>query len=238
GAARGVALADGTEVEARVVLCNADPFRMQEMVGRAALPDDYNRRIDGYRKDGTTFKLNMALSDLPRFSCLPERRGQHGSTIHLLPDEGEVIAALEKNFADAVAGRLPEFPCIEWYIHTAIDPSLQDAEGRHNSALFVQWAPYQPAGPSWAAEAGRFADHLLAICDRFAPGTSKLVVDRMILHPQKIEEYFGMSRGHIHHVDNSFGFADRLPYATPLAGLYSCSAGCHPAGSVIAAAGR
>ena len=37
---------------------------------------------------------------------------------------------------------------------------------------------------------------------------------------------------------NGFGFADRLPYATPLEGLYSCSAGCHPAGSVIGAAGH
>ena len=238
GAACGVALADGTEVEAKVVLSNADPFRMQAMVGRDALPEEYNRRIDGYRKDGTTFKLNLALRELPRFTSLPEERGQHGSTIHLLPDEAEVLSALETNFAAVMAGRLPEFPCIEWYIHTAIDPSLQDPQGRHNSALFVQWAPYEIAGSSWAAEEDRFADHLLSICDRFAPGTSDLVVDRMILHPQKIEQYFGMTRGHIHHVDNSFGFADRLPYATPLAGLYSCSAGCHPAGSVIAAAGR
>jgi phytoene dehydrogenase-like protein len=98
--------------------------------------------------------------------------------------------------------------------------------------------PYQPAGTSWAAEEESFADHLLALCDRFAPGTSDLVVDRMILHPQRIEEYFGMTRGHIHHVANSFGFADRLPYATPIAGLYSCSAGCHPAGAVIGAAGH
>ena len=80
--------------------------------------------------------------------------------------------------------------------------------------------------------------HLLSICDRFAPGTSDLVVDTFPLHPQKIEEYIGITRGHIHHVDNAFGFADRLPYVTPIAGLYSCSAGCHPAGSVIGAAGH
>ena len=70
------------------------------------------------------------------------------------------------------------------------------------------------------------------------PGTSKLVTDVFPLTPPKIEAHFGISRGHIHHVDNAFGFADRLPYATPLPGLYSCSAGCHPAGSVIGAAGH
>jgi phytoene dehydrogenase-like protein len=80
--------------------------------------------------------------------------------------------------------------------------------------------------------------HLLTICDRFAPGTSDLVVETFALTPPKIERHFGITRGHIHHVDNAFGFADRLPYATPIAGLYSCSAGTHPAGSVIGCAGH
>jgi len=65
-----------------------------------------------------------------------------------------------------------------------------------------------------------------------------LVAETFVLTPPKIEEHFGVTRGHIHHVDNSFGFADRLPYTTPIKGLYSCSAGCHPAGSVIGAAGH
>ena len=238
GAVSGVELADGRAVAAEVVMVGADPFRMQALVGRDALPAAYNRRIDGYRKTGTTFKLNLALERLPRFSCLPDEVGQHRSTIHLLPDEDRVLASLEESFAEVQAGRLPEFPCIEWYIHTAVDPTLCDAQGRHNGALFVQWVPYQLAESSWADEQERYADHLLSLCDRFAPGTSELVVDRMILTPPRIEEYFGMTGGHIHHVDNSFGFADRLPYATPVAGLYSCSAGCHPAGSVIGAAGR
>ncbi len=64
------------------------------------------------------------------------------------------------------------------------------------------------------------------------------MVDAFPLHPRKIEEHFGISYGHIHHVDNSFGFSDRLAYATPIDGLYSCSAGTHPAGSVIGAAGH
>ena len=69
-------------------------------------------------------------------------------------------------------------------------------------------------------------------------GTSDLVVDTFPLTPPKVESYFGIRHGHIHHVDNSFGFSDRLPYAQPIGGLYSCSAGTHPAGSVIGAAGH
>jgi phytoene dehydrogenase-like protein len=129
-------------------------------------------------------------------------------------------------------------------VHTTLDPSLDDGhepgrEPLHNGALFVQSVPYTLSdGRSWDAEEAGYVKHLLAICDRFAPGTSDHVVDTFTLTPPKIEEHFGITRGHIHHVDNSFGFADRLPYRTPIAGLYSCSAGTHPAGSVIGCAGH
>ncbi len=240
GTVRGVAFEDGSEVQAEVVVCNADPFRMRDLLGRAVLPDGYNRRVDAYARDGTTMKVNLALSGLPRFTCLPEDRGQFGPTIHLLPDESDVLASLERSFADVAAGRLPEFPTIEWYVHTTLDDSIDDdARSAHSSALFVQWVPHTLAdGRSWDTEEDRYVKHLLGICDRFAPGTSDLVLDTFTLTPPKIEKHFGITRGHIHHVDNAFGFSDRLPYETPVAGLYSCSAGTHPAGSVIGCAGH
>ena len=236
--ARGVLLGDGTEIRAKAIVVNADPFRMRELAGAHKYPSDYNARLNGYLKDGSTMKINLCLSALPKFTCLPENKGQHGGTIHLLPDESEVLARVQSAFNDVRAGRLPEFPTIEWYIHTTIDPSLQDAQGHHNSALFIQWVPYEIKGSSWDVEESRYVQKMLAICDRFAPGTSSLVKDVFALTPPKIEQYFGITRGHIHHIDNSFGFADRLPYRTPVQGLFSCSAGCHPAGSVIGAAGH
>jgi phytoene dehydrogenase-like protein len=240
GAVRGVALAGGAEVLAEVVVCNADPFRMRDLVGRGGFPPDYDARLDGYARTGTTLKVNLALRGLPAFRCgvrldLPT---PIGPTIHLLPDEREVLSSLERGYADVQAGRLPEFPTIEWYVHTTVDPSLRDGRGHHNGALFVQWVPHTLAGTTWDAEEEGYVQHLLGICDRFAPGTSDLVVDTFTLTPAKIEEHFGITGGHIHHVDNGFGFADRLPYRTPLAGLYSCSAGTHPAGSVIGCGGH
>jgi phytoene dehydrogenase-like protein len=238
GAVRGLVTEDEREIRAQVVLVNADPFRMRDLVGAASFPAEYNRRLDGYRKPGSTFKLNLALKDLPRFTCLPGDRGQFGPTIHLLPDEDVVMDSLVASFRDVQQGRLPGFPPIEWYIHSTVDPTVRDREGRHSSALFVQWVPYALARSTWEEEEERYSKRLLSICDMFAPGTSDLVVDMMPLHPQSIERYFGITLGHIHHVDNSFGFADRLPYAQPVAGLYSCSAGTHPAGSVIGCAGH
>lgn len=238
GRLSSVVLADGSRYDATSVVVNADPFKLQNLLGKDRLPKEYNERINSYRKPGSTMKVNLALKGLPKFTCLPEDRGQFGPTIHLLPDEHEVMARLKEGFQAVQEGRLDPFPTIEWYIHTTVDPSLRDADGNHNSALFVQWVPMDIAGSSWEQEEEKYVRHLLSICDRFAPGTSDLVVDTFALHPRKIESHFGITNGHIHHVDNGFGFADRLPYATPVAGVYSASAGTHPAGSVIGCAGH
>ena len=237
-AVRGVVTRQGDEVRTRTAVVNADPFRMRELVGAENFPPAHNARIDGYRKPGSTFKLNLALKELPTFTCLPEDRGQYGSTMHLLPDEDVVMHSLVDSFHAMREGQLPDFPAIEWYIHTTVDPTLRDPAGNHSSALFVQGVPYELNDTTWDQKVERYSKHLLSICDRFAPGTSDLVIDMMPLPPKAIESHFGMTYGHIHHVDNSFGFADRLPYAQPVAGLYSCSAGTHPAGSVIGCAGH
>lgn len=236
GIAQGVRLHTGEERRAKTIVVNADPFVMRDLLGRDNLPNDYNQRLDGYAIPGSTFKINLALRNKPAFRCLPTDQGQFGPTIHLLP-EGDVIAAIQHAFTEVEAGRLPDFPTIEWYIHSTVDTALTDEHGHLSSALFVQWVPHTLAESTWDQEVDRYAKHILSIADRFAPGTSDLVVDMLPLHPQAIESRFGMTRGHIHHVDNRFGFADRLPYPTPIAGVYSCSAGTHPAGSVIGCAG-
>jgi phytoene dehydrogenase-like protein len=237
GSATGVALSDGEVIAAGVVVVATDPFRLRQLVGAAQLPADINAKLDSWRHYGTTMKVNLALRDLPTFRCLPERRGQHGATIHLLPDT-DVLESLRTSYAEVKAGRLADFPTIEWYIHTPVDPSLQDPAGHHSSALFVQWVPYEIAGSSWDAERDRYVDQLLAICDLFAPGTSSLVADTFALAPPDIERHFGMTRGHIHHVDNAVSFLERMPYSTGVPGVYAAGAGCHPAGSVIGAAGH
>lgn len=235
GAVSGVALADGRELTATTVLAGCDPFTLSEI---APLPAATRERLDGLRRAGTTLKVNLALRDLPRFACLPDGApSPFGSTIHLLPQESP-LDEVRAMWAAVQAGQLPPFPTIEWYLHTTADPTLKDAAGHHSSALFVQSVPYSLATGSWDAALPPYVEHLLRICDRFAPGTSDLVADSFPLSPPGIEEHFGIRHGHIHHVDNGFAFDARMPYRTGLDGLYAASAGCHPAGSVIGAAGH
>ena len=246
-AASGVVLADGSTVAATVVLGACDPFRLLDLVPAGALPASLTEHMAAVQKPGTTMKVNLALRDLPAFSCLPAGApSPFGSTIHLLPgsaalsgqDSESPMAALRAMWADVQAGRLPEEPTIEWYLHTTVDPSLQDADGHHSSALFVQSVPYELAGTTWDEALPGYVEKLLAICDKYAPGTSDLVADTMPLTPPGIERHFGITGGHIHHVDNTVAFNQRMPYATGLDGLYAGSAGTHPAGSVIGAGGH
>lgn len=236
--ATGVLLKSGRELHASIVVCNADPFRMREMVGAENLSEAFNQKLDGMQRFGTTMKVNMALKSLPTFACLPENRGQHNATIHLLPPEEGIMRRIKKGFEDVQKGQLAEFPTIEWYIHTQLDPSLQDKDKHHSSAFFVQWVPYQLDGKRWEDEEDRYVQHLFSIAEQFAPGFTDSIVEYSSMTPEKIEKTFGISYGHIHHIDNTFGFDERVSYTTPLEGLYSCSAGCHPAGSVIGAAGH
>ena len=235
--AKGVVLEDGTELHASTIVCNADPFQMRELVGTAQLPAEYNARLDGYRRDGSSMKVNVALAGLPKFTCTDSVK-VYGPTIHLLPEESDVMKSLFDGYEAVKDGKLPQSPTIEWSIHTTVDPTLMDPQGHHTCALFVHGVPYELTGTTWENEEAGYVKHLFSVCDRFAPGFSDLVIDYQALHPKAIEEYFGVARGHIHHVDNTFGYADRLPYTTPIAGLYSCSAGCHPAGGVTGAAGH
>jgi phytoene dehydrogenase-like protein len=254
GAASGVVLADGRSVAARVVLGACDPYRLIDLLPDGALPAPLADRMAAVRRPGTTLKLNLALTGLPRFSCLPEGApSPFGSTIHLLPGSASLVpsaaggagdttagpmSALRAMWADVQAGRLPAEPTIEWYLHTTVDPSLQDPAGHHSSALFVQSVPYALTGTTWEAALPGYVDRLVAICERYAPGTADLIADAVPLPPPGIEAHFGITGGHIHHVDNTVSFTDRMPYATGIDGVYAGSAGCHPAGSVIGAAGH
>jgi phytoene dehydrogenase-like protein len=242
GSAAGVVTERGDEVRARAVLVATDPFRLPALLG-AACPAELRRRIDGYVEGslGQTMKVNLALAGLPRFAALPEPRGQHSTTVHLLPEPaagGSVLTALRAAFDAAAAGHLSPLPPVEWYLHSLLDPSLRDDAGRHSSAFFVQGVPHAPAGSTWEAEKDGYVARLLAFAERFAPGLSALVVDVHALTPPEIERHFGITHGNIDHVDNAVAFADRLPYRAGVEGVYAGGAGCHPAGSVIGCAGH
>jgi phytoene dehydrogenase-like protein len=239
GSPTGVSTTDGRGYAAGTVLVCTDVFRLPGLLGEH-LTDELRSRVDGWAavSGGQTMKVNLALSGLPRFAALPEDRGQHGTTVHLLPPDDDVLAALRTAFDLAAMGQLPAAPPLEWYLHSTVDTTLRDSAGNHSSALFVQGVPHQVAGSSWERDKPAYVEQLLSIVEQYAPGTREMLVDVSALAPPDIEDHFGITGGNIFHVNNSFSFTDRMPYATGIPGVYAGAAGCFPAGSVIGAAGH
>ena len=223
-----------------VVVGGCDPFRLMALVG----PTRSRRRCasgsSGVRRPGTTLKVNLALRDLPTLH-LPARRRAEPVRRHHPPAAPTGPAARRGPRACGPTcrpGGCPTFPTIEWYVHTTVDPSL-----RTPRATTTRRCSCSGCRTSRRLDLGRRADRL-----RRAPAGASATASRRARRtwwPTRsrcrrpgIETHFGITGGHIHHVDNTFAFADRMPYATGLDGLYACSAGCHPAGSVIGAAGH
>lgn len=242
GTASGITLGSGQQVQARVVIAGCDVFRLPQLLAAhcpAALSADIARW--SRRSAGQTMKINLALRGLPTFSALTEPPGQHGTTVHLMPEaasNGSLLSALRKACNDAAAGSLESVPPLEWYLHSTLDPTLQDNQGNHSSALFVQGVPFRPMNSSWEIERAGYVERVLDLAERYAPDLRQQVVEVQALAPPDIEDYFAITHGNIHHVDPTFSFTDRMPYDTGVPGVFAASAGCFPCGSVIGAAGH
>lgn len=247
GAARGVVLEGGERLEARCVLSGADPHHtFLGLVGREALPEELVRAVEAIDFRSPAAKINVALDRLPVFRGFPARSGgepgpEHRGTIHVGAAD---LEALDRSFAAAEAGGLPERPMIELTLPSALDRSLAP-DGHHVASLFVQHVPYRLREGSWTEARDQLADLVFALVDEVAPGFSDSVLHREVLAPPDLEELFGLRGGNIFHGAMSL---DRLAflrpapgwsrYRTPLSGLYLCGAGTHPGGGVMGACGR
>jgi phytoene dehydrogenase-like protein len=242
GQAQGVALADGTEVHAPVVASGADPHvTFERLLAADELPEPFLaavRRID-YRS--ASMKINLALSELPDFRCLPGKQPgpQHQGTIHVGPS----VEYLERAFDGVHAGYPSEEPILEVTLPSAVDPGIAP-EGRYVMSMFVQYAPYRLAEGTWDDRKEAFADRCLEILGRYAPNVPGAVVHRQVLSPVDLERVFGLTGGNIFQGAMNPGqlfflrpVAGWSDYRTPIRGLYLCGAAAHPGGGVIGACG-
>lgn len=249
GQAVGVELETGEVIEAHAVLSNADPYRtFQTLLDAADLPPDIAVSLTSVgsalkTQGGASAKINLAVSDLPRFSCLPPHEGvgeEHLGTVHLCPS----LEHLEQAWQEAARGYPSTEPMIEMYLQTATDASLTPP-GKHILSLFVQYFPYNLAPElDLDTERERFADRVIEIVGRYAPNVPASILHRQVLTPRDLEAQFGLTGGHIFHGDlmppnlwqtrPAVGFGGAK---TPLPRLFLCGSGAHPGGCVFGAPG-
>ena len=236
GRAQGIALGDVRESRALIVSSNLNPrLLFLDLVEPGALDEDFLRRVRAYRCASATFRMNVALSELPRFECSPEPGPHLSSGIIMAPS----LAYMEKAFADAREHGWSRSPVVELLIPSTLDATLAPS-GQHVASLFCQhFAPQLPDGRTWDDARDIAADTIIDTVTRHAPNFKASVIARTALSPLDLERRFGLIGGDIFHgaltLDQLWAARPVLghgAYRSPIRGLYMCGAGTHPGGGV------
>ena len=244
GEAKGVLLEDGSQILANNVIANVNPKLLYlDLMDEADLGSNFVRRIKAYRCGSATFRMNVALSELPNFTCKPNSEAQlhHQSGIVIAP----TMKYMEEAHMDARKYGWSKKPIVEILIPSTIDDSLAP-EGQHVASLFCQhFDPELPNGQNWKDFSEQAADLIIDTVDAVAPNFKASVIARTVLSPLDLEEKLGLVAGDIMHgslgLDQLYtnrplmGYSD---YRGPLKGLYMCGSGTHPGGGVTGAPGH
>lgn len=242
GTVGGVRLESGEEIAAKRVIANVGPKILYDrMFDEGDLKPEFQRRMKGFKAGSGTFRMNVALSRLPRFTCLPEPGEHHQSGIILAP----TLDYMDRAFLDAKRDGWSKAPIVEMLIPSTVDDTLAP-EGQHVASLFCQqFAPELPDGRDWDTEEGKAADVIIDTVEAQAPGFRASVLGTQILSPKGLERKFGLAAGDIMHgnmgIDQLWSARPVLghgAYRGPLKGLYMCGAGTHPGGGVTGAPGH
>jgi phytoene dehydrogenase-like protein len=242
GAATGIVTDSGRAIQAKRVISGVHPQLLyQRLLPQNVLPPEFRARIAAWRGGSGTFRMNVALSELPRFTCKPEPSDHHTAGIIMAP----TLAYMDQAWRDASSTGWSKAPIVEMLIPSTLDDSLAPP-GQHVASLFCQhFNPDLPGGRSWHGAQDDVANHIIDTVTRYAPNFRASVLGTMALSPLGLEEKFGLIRGDIFHgalsLDQMFSARPMLGhgnYRGPLKGLYMCGSGTHPGGGVTGIPGR
>ena len=251
GRAVGVVLADGSEISASMVVSNVNPKLLyQHLVPQSALDEDTKARIARYRCGSATFRMNVALSELPDFAAAPGTHLQPHHQAGILI--GPSLRYFEQAYFDAKskehnAGWARQ-PIVELVISSTLDDTLVDSRlappGQHVASLFCQHVHPEVDG-GWDAHRETVANLMIDTVDAWAPNFRRSVLGYQALSPLDLERTFGLIGGDIFHgalgPDQLFSARPLLGqgnYRGAIPGLYLCGSGTHPGGGVTGLPGR
>jgi phytoene dehydrogenase-like protein len=240
----GVVLADGGEIDARIVASAINPkATIRDLLPEDAVDPSVRSAFASLEMNGCMAKVYVALNALPRFVCAKDAAENEllvgcGFRIGLSQD------AMQRGFEDAKRGDWSGEPIIYGIVQTAFDPTLAD-KGRHVMSLSVCYAPYQVAEGSWETVGDSWAKHVLRHLAPHIANFDQIVDDYGFLTPGDLASGFGLLEANALHgnMTASRAFAWRpvagySDYRGPVDGLYLCSNGTWPGLYVSGLAGH
>jgi phytoene dehydrogenase-like protein len=240
GAAAGVLLSTGEEINAKAVISNADPKRtLLKLTDPTYLSPDFVQKLQHYRGNGTVAKVNLALSGLPTFTAL--KNGDDAALrgrIHIGPE----IDYLERAFDESKYGNFSRQPYLEAAIPSLTDPTLAPA-GKHVMSIYMQYAPYKLKG-DWEDKQKALGQTVVQTLAQYAPNLPEMILTHQIITPQDLEDVYGLTGGQIFHGDLALDqfftmrpLLDWARYRTPIENLYLCGSGTHPGAGLTGGSG-
>jgi phytoene dehydrogenase-like protein len=241
GRATGVALSDGSEYHAPIVVSALDPRRtFLELVDPLELPGDLVETIRRFRFQGTSSKVNFALDGIPRYPALGDRTDQYRGFTNVGPS----MEYLERAFDEGKYGWYSSRPYLDCAIQSMVDPDMAPP-GKAVMSCFTHYTPYKLRDSDWDAQRQNLGDTVQRTLESFFPGFSDLVLQREVVTPLDIERVVGLSEGNIfagEFLAPQMYFFRPAPgwsqYRTPIDGYYQCGSGTHPGGCVTGGPGK
>lgn len=257
GHTASIRLEGGEEILARRIASNVDAhLTFEKFLDADSLPEKFREAVSRIDYSSASLKINLAVSELPEFTCLPHSESssdtdsnplrqpgvgpQHCGTIHI----GATTEYLERAYDDAKYGRPSQRPIVEMTIPTSVDATIAP-QGHHILSLFTQYAPYELAEGCWDELKNDFANRCIAEIAKFAPNVPDAIEHRQVLSPVDLERIFGLTGGNIfqgamplHQLFSMRPVPGWSDYRTPVEGLYLCGSAAHPGGGVMGACGK
>lgn len=227
----GVTLDGGETIEARMVAASCDPKQaLLDLLPPATLAPKLHHRITKARTSGSMAIVDLALSAPLRFACRPELEVREARIV-------DTIDAMERAFDATKYGRSSDQPILEVVVPTVANPSMAP-DGHHVVSIMAHFAPYDLRSGWDDASSNAFADAVVQQLAGYAPDLTDAIVARRVQTPVDIETRYGVTGGHIHHIEHALDHLIVRPdpecahYATPVHGLYLCGSGTHPGGGL------
>ena len=248
GKVRAVVLSDGRRLTARkAVISNIHPkILFSGLVKGANPPANFTRKVASYRAGPGAMMIHLTLDDLPNWSASDALRSY--AYVHIAPN----LSMMNRLYDEAVTGLLPREPALVVGQPTAIDPS-RAPDGKHVLWIQVRVLPAEINGDAageitatnWPDAKEAYAERVLDIIERYAPGLRAQIRGRAIYSPRDLESenpnlIGGDSLSGSHHLDQNFLFrpvAGYSRYKTPIEGLYMCGAATWPGAGTGAGSG-
>lgn len=230
----GVALKNGEEFRARVVLSNLDkPATFLRLLENETFPEPLVEKIENVEHRGAYVHLLFHLKTLPSFG---------GEWAHLNKDPNNFFGGamvhdpelIQKSFEACRAGEVPEHVPVAFQIPSVLDASLAP-KGEHIASAYGFYYPCDAPKEDRGRLRDIVAEKVIDQVSQYMPNFRDCIAEQAVFSSDHFAAMHGATNGdfthgllHPENMLDKRGLVEGSAHKTPVENLYMCGASCHP----------